>query len=107
MDMLKAILDIEKKAQKIASTFDLSALEEKQKTEKILEELEEEENLKVNEELSIIKIKNEKELKAELDKNFTLMTERLKAMEKFFEDNEKRWINEITQKITGGNNYGC
>ena len=102
MDMLKAILDIEKKAQKIASTFDLSALEEKQKTNKALEELKKKEALKISKELSVIRLKNEKELKDALEKNLSLMTEKSEKIQKFFQDNEARWINEITQKITGG-----
>ena len=41
MDMLKAILDIEKKAQNIVDTFDSLTQEENEKTQKQLSELEE------------------------------------------------------------------
>lgn len=105
MDMLKAILDIEKKAQKIVDTFDLSALEENEKTIAFLKEFEEKEETKAKEEISAFYEKCEKELKEELKANCLLMAEKKEATEKLFYENQRRWTDEIMKKILGGDAY--
>ena len=102
MDMLKAILDIEKKAQEIAGTYDKNVLEETKKTEKILKELEEAESLKAKEELALALKLHEKYFKTKNEEIINIMKEKSGRLEQIFEEKREIWINEITQKIIGG-----
>mgnify|MGYP003305440092 CR=1 FL=1 len=100
--MLKAILDIEKKAQEIAGAYDKNVLEEKTNTERILKELEETQSLKAKEELDFALKLHEKYFKTKNKEIINIMKEKSGRMEQIFEEKHEIWINEITQKIIGG-----
>lgn len=102
MDVLKAILDIEKKAQNVIDTFDSITVEETESIKEELKKLEEDENKDTSLKIEKIKAKNEEYLKTELEKSTALMAEKDKALEKKFSENEKLWISEIIERITGG-----
>ena len=81
MDMLKVILDIEKKAQKITSSYEEIAHNEKEKTLAYIKEFEKKEEQKVNEKISVFSKQCEKELKEELKTMNYLMAEKRKTTE--------------------------
>ena len=102
MDILKAILDIEKKVQDISGAYDELKQKETEKTEKILSELEEralkerkEALLKYTEEIKA-------EFECELKESSALLSERIEHLEKFFSENEALWTEEIFERIITG-----
>ena len=102
MDMLKAILDIEKKAQNIVDTFDSLTQEENEKTQNQLSELEEKADEEIKLQTAELEAKCEEELKSELKENAKVMQDKTDAMEKNFSENRERWVKEITHRIIGG-----
>ena len=102
MDMLKAILDIEKKAQNIVDTFDSLTQEENEKTQKQLSELEEKADEEIKLQTAELEARCEEELKSELEENAKVMQDKTGAMEKYFSETRERWVKEITQRIIGG-----
>lgn len=102
MDILKAILDIEKKIQDISGTYDELKQKETEKTKEILSKLEE--NAQKERDEAILKYKEEieAELKRGLKENSALLSERIEALEKTFSENEASWTSEIFERIIKG-----
>lgn len=99
MDIIKAILDIEEKAQKIVGTLDDIKAESERETEAEIKLMSE--DMKARAEAEIEKSRAEAEsdlarLTAECDED---MRRRQEVLDKNFEDNRERWIKEITDAV--------
>ncbi len=102
MDMMKAILDIENKAQEIENSIERFASDIKQETDREIEKFSQnaqaEIDVQINKFRETIKEIEEKEYnstKAE-------MKEALDFLEEKYTANREKWINEITAEVTKG-----
>ena len=102
MDILKAILKIEKKAQEISDGFEEIKAEENKKTETILKELKTNAEIEYKNKVTKLSKDITDSLNSELEKNHTDSEKKLCDMEKYFSDNENLWISEITENIIKG-----
>ena len=99
MDIIKAILDIEDKAQRIVGTLDEMCSENEKEIEAEIESMTAE--MKSHAEFEIEKYKNETEEKKnqETEEIERSMQQKKAALEKTFADNRESWLRDITEAI--------
>lgn len=102
MDMMKAILDIENKAQEIEASSKVLSAELKRETDSKIEEMskkaENDAKIEIERYRETVKSGEEKELseaKMQMDKT-------LASLENKFQENRGKWIEEITDEIIKG-----
>ncbi len=102
MDIMKAILDIEEKAQSIMNTTDDIGEEMRKETEKRIAEINEGMKKDAEEKISIHRANAEKKMKSELETLEADFGKKLGALETAFAENKARWVKEITDNVKEG-----
>ena len=102
MDIMKAILEIENKAQKVESSVDMSVTQIKAETDEHIKEIQLQSDSKVEKELEKYKVEAKANREKELNEVTLKMGKILESLEEKYAENKSRWIDEITEKITEG-----
>lgn len=102
MDIMKAILDIEEKAQSIMNTTDDIGEEMRRDTEKRIAEIDAGMKKDADEKISVHRAKAEKKMKSELESLEKDFGKKLDALENAFAENRARWVKEITDNVKEG-----
>lgn len=102
MDIMKAILDIEEKAQSIMNTTDDIGEEMRRDTEKRIAEIDAGMKKDADEKISVHRANAEKKMKSELESLEKDFGKKLDALENAFAENRARWVKEITDNVKEG-----
>ena len=99
MDMMKAILDIEARAQKVEDSIDALAAKIKLETDEKIKQIQSEAEADAEAEIAAVKNRLDKEKQAEIEKTKSDMKLVSDELEKKFTQNRDKWIKEITEKV--------
>lgn len=99
MDMMKAILDIEARAQEVEDSIDSLKAKIKLETDEKIKQMQSEADAEAEAEIAAAKDKIDKEKQAEIEAVKAEMKLVSDSLEKNFTKNRNRWIEEITQRI--------
>ncbi len=99
MDIMKAILDIEGKAQGVMNTLEDIREENDKKLQSEIEKIRDGMKKRADEKIGQHKSELEKRSKSDMTELEKVMNERKKALDDTFESNRGRWVKEITDAI--------
>ncbi len=99
MDIIKAILDIEEKAQKIVGTLDEMKGENEKDIAAETERMSEEMRKSAEEKIEKAKQSADDEKKRIMSDTEAEIRSKREKLEKLFGDNRERWVREITEAV--------
>ena len=99
MDIMKAILDIESKAQGIINTLDEIQEENDKQIAQELKEIEEQMKVRANSKVEEYKAELDEKTHREIIELEKLMDTRRQTLEKTFNEKYKQWVKEITEAV--------
>ncbi len=102
MDIMKAILDIENKAQEIENSIESLGADIKKDTDKKILEYTQKAQFEIDIEIEKFREEIKKSENGELESTKAEMKEALAALEEKYRNNREKWIKEITEKVIEG-----
>lgn len=101
MDIMQAIIDIEKKARSVAEHAEELQRDYELNLNAEIEDKKKKNNDKINETLNQYKLRTDAECKEEAEKLEKLYEEKLEHLSEIYKKNKDSWVDQITAKVTG------